>query len=63
MFIIYNFKKMINLKNIQTEIDASFLYKVLAENEKDLNISNIFTQMSEIELGHAHAFMKKIIQI
>lgn len=52
---------MINLKNIQTEIDASFLYKVLAENEKDLNISNIFTQMSEIELGHAHAFMKKII--
>lgn len=50
---------MINLKNIQTEIDASFLYKVLAENEKDLNISNIFTQMSEIELGHAHAFMKK----
>ncbi len=49
---------MIDLKNIQTEIDASYLYKVLAENEKDQNVADVFHQMSEIELGHAIAFMK-----
>ena len=47
------------LKNIQTEIDASFLYKVLAENEEDPNVKDVFFQMSEIELSHAVAFMKK----
>ncbi|MDO9257832.1 MAG: VIT1/CCC1 transporter family protein [Bacteroidales bacterium] len=47
-----------NLKNIQTEIDASFLYKVLAENEEDPNVKDVFFQMSEIELSHAVAFMK-----
>ena len=50
---------MINLKNIQTEIDASFLYKVLADHEEDPNIASVFRQMSEIEQGHAIAFMKK----
>lgn len=48
-----------NLKNIQTEIDASFLYKLLADNEEDKNIANVFLQMSEIEHGHAIAFAKK----
>jgi len=48
-----------NLKNIQTEIDASFLYKILAENEVDPNVKDVFSQMSEIELSHAVAFMKK----
>jgi len=47
------------LKNIQTEIDASFLYKVLAENEEDPNVKDVFFQMSEIEQSHALAFMKK----
>ncbi len=47
-----------NLKNIQTEIDASFLYKVLAENEEDPNVKDVFFQMSEIEQSHAVAFMK-----
>ncbi len=50
--------KMINFKNIQTEIDASYLYKILAENEDDKNVVNVFLQMSEIEKGHAIAFMK-----
>ncbi len=50
---------MINFKSIQTEIDASFLYSVLADNEKDPNVANVFRQMSEIEEGHAKVFMKK----
>lgn len=49
---------MIDFKNIQTEIDASYLYKVLAEHEADENVADVFRQMSEIELGHAIAFMK-----
>ncbi|TDQ32979.1 VIT1/CCC1 transporter family protein [Zeaxanthinibacter enoshimensis] len=50
---------MINLKNIQTEVDASYLYKVLAEVEDDPNVASVFEQMSQIEHGHAVAFMKK----
>jgi len=50
---------MISLKNIQTEIDASFLYKVLGDHEDDANVASVFHQMSEIEHGHALAFMKK----
>lgn len=50
---------MISLKNIQTEVDASFLYGILAKNEDDENVASVFQQMSEIEHGHALAFMKK----
>jgi VIT1/CCC1 family predicted Fe2+/Mn2+ transporter/rubrerythrin len=50
---------MINLKNIQTEIDASFLYKLLAENESDEHVASVFQQMSEIEMSHAVAFAAK----
>ena len=46
-------------KNIQTEIDASFLYQKLAEHESDEVIANIFRQMSDIEKGHAEAFAIK----
>jgi len=46
-------------KNIQTEIDASYLYHVLAEHESDEILANVFRQMSEIEKGHAEAFAKK----
>lgn len=49
---------MIDLKNIQTEVDASFLYKILAENEEDPNVKDVLEQMSAIEYGHAEAFMK-----
>lgn len=47
------------LKSVQTEIDASYLYAVLADNEKDEVVANVFRQMSEIEMGHAEAFMRK----
>ncbi len=46
-------------QNIQTEIDACFLYKKLAENESDPTIANVFRQMSDIEKSHAEAFAKK----
>lgn len=46
-------------KNIQTEIDAAFLYQKLADHEDDPTIANVFTQMSEIEKSHAIAFAKK----
>ena len=61
--IIRNFRfydyMMINLKNIQTEVDASFLYNLLAENESDENVAAVFKQMSEIEMSHAIAFAAK----
>lgn len=46
-------------KAIQTEIDASYLYQKLAENEKDTVIADVYKQMSSIERGHAEAFAKK----
>lgn len=46
-------------KNIQTEIDASFLYKKLADHEEDETIAHVFRQMSDIEKSHAEAFAKK----
>ncbi len=49
---------MIN-KNIQTEIDACYLYKKLAAHEPDKTIANVFRQMSDIERSHAEAFAKK----
>lgn len=45
-------------KNLQTEIDASYLYHTLAENETDETIANVFRQMSSIEKGHAEAFAR-----
>lgn len=48
-----------NLKNIQTEVDASYLYKVLGDNEEDENVAHIFHQMSAIEHSHAVAFLAK----
>lgn len=46
-------------QNVQTEIDASYLYRQLALHESDEVIAKIFDQMSEIEQGHANAFAKK----
>ena len=46
-------------KNLQTEIDASYLYRKLAEHEQDTTIAEVFRQMSDIENGHATAFAKK----
>ena len=46
------------LKSIQTEVDASYLYEKLAAKEGDEKVASIFRQMSEIEKGHATAFLK-----
>jgi len=45
--------------NIQTEVDAGFLYQKLAEHEPDPSIANVFRKMSEIENEHAAAFARK----
>ena len=50
---------MPNLKSIQTEIDAAYLYGRLAEIEEDKEVAGIFKQMSEIEMGHASSFLEK----
>lgn len=47
------------LKHIQTEVDAAFLYKILAEHEPDEQVAHVFREMSDIEYGHARAFMEK----
>lgn len=47
-----------NLKNIQTEVDASFLYKVLADSEENAAVAHVFREMSDIERSHAEAFLK-----
>jgi len=49
---------MENLSSIQTEVDASFLYALLAEHEEDEQVAKVFREMSEIEMGHARAFLK-----
>jgi rubrerythrin len=49
---------MENVTSIQTEVDASFLYALLAEHEEDSNVAHVFREMSEIEMGHAKAFLK-----
>ena len=46
-------------KNIQTEIDASFLYQKLADHETDATIAHVFKQMSDIERSHAEIFAKQ----
>lgn len=51
---------MIKNSSIQTEVDASYLYAKLAANETDEAVANVFQQMSEIEAGHAIAFLEKI---
>ena len=46
-------------KSLQTEIDACYLYRKLAENESDDAVANVFRKMSEIELSHAEAFARR----
>lgn len=54
--LFYHLIEIMTNKNLQTEIDASFLYAQLAAHEKDAAVAKIFTQMSAIEKGHAEAF-------
>lgn len=51
---------MPDLRSIQTEVDAGYLYNKLAENEENKEVADIFRQMSEIESSHADAFLKKL---
>ena len=46
-------------KNIQAEIDASYLYGKLADNEAEPSLAKVFREMSDIEGGHARAFAAK----
>jgi hypothetical protein len=46
-------------QNIQTEVDASYLYGILAHHEETPDGAEIYRQMSEIEKSHALAFMAK----
>lgn len=45
--------------SIQTEIDAYYLYSRLAAQEEDPTLVHVFTQMADIERGHAQAFLQK----
>lgn len=47
----------LDFKSIQTEVDAGFLYDLLAKHETDSNVADVFAQMSEIEYGHAKSFL------
>jgi vacuolar iron transporter family protein len=47
------------LSQIQTEVDAGYLYQVLADQESGEQVAEIFRRMSEIEYGHARAFARR----
>lgn len=51
-------KKKLLLRSIQTEVDAGFLYALLAEHESDKQVAAVFAEMSKIEHGHALAFLR-----
>jgi VIT1/CCC1 family predicted Fe2+/Mn2+ transporter len=48
-----------NKNAIQTEVDAGYLYAQLAAHEEDPVIARVYRSMSEIESGHALAFLQK----
>ena len=48
-------------KNLQTEIDAAFLYQKLADHESDAAVKNVFIQMSSIE--KANQLLKELNEI
>ena len=48
-----------NRRSIQTEVDAAYLYGQLADHEEDKVIAGVYRSMSNIEQGHALAFMQK----
>lgn len=46
--------------SVQTEVDASFIYKQVAQSTVDANVAKIFEHMSAIEMGHAVAMQKNL---
>lgn len=48
---------MTDLSQIRTEADAAYLYGILADHEEDAALASVFREMSDIEKGHALAFL------
>lgn len=48
---------MPSTKQLQTEVDASFLYGVLADAETDPTVAEVFKDMSDMERNHALSFL------
>ncbi len=51
---------MATIQDVQTEVDAAYLYAILATHEPDPDIADIFRTMHEIEAAHARAFMRSL---
>ncbi|MFA6036995.1 MAG: VIT1/CCC1 transporter family protein [Legionellales bacterium] len=47
-------------EQLQTEIDAAYLYQMLSEHYTDPIVSQVFQKMSEFESHHAEKFLKKL---
>lgn len=47
-------------RQLQTEVDASYLYKVLGERSDDPALAGIYSGMSDIELTHALKLKEKL---
>jgi len=48
------------IRNLQTELDASYLYRLLGELEENPDIKKVFLDLSEVEGRHARAFENKM---
>ena len=46
------------MKGVQTEVDASYLYQLLASKEDDPVVAKVFAEMSQIEKSHAVSFLR-----
>ena len=46
------------MKGVQTEVDASYLYQLLASKEEDPVVAKVFAEMSLIEKSHAESFLR-----
>lgn len=47
-------------KQLQIEVDTSFLYRFLSEQNEDKNVADIFSKMSAIEATHAQRILGKM---
>lgn len=47
-------------KQLQTEVDASFLYKTVSDKTDDKTLSDLYKQMADIENGHANRLLSRI---
>ncbi|MDZ4846200.1 MAG: VIT1/CCC1 transporter family protein [Chitinophagales bacterium] len=47
-------------KQLQIEVDTSFLYRFLSEKNEDKNLADIFSKMSAIETTHAQKILNKM---